>query len=60
MSSIIHDISRLWPTYYRSGGIALSNETFQFIFDSETKIQTVLDAGAWTYDDWSMMLEKWV
>lgn len=60
MSSLIHDMPRLWRSYHRSRGFALSNEKFQFIFDSESEFQGVLDAGAWTYNDWSLVLERWV
>ncbi|KAL1189750.1 hypothetical protein V5N11_036230 [Cardamine amara subsp. amara] len=60
MSSLIHDMPRYWRVYERCRGIALSNEAFQFVFDSESELQTVLNAGAWTYEDWSMVLERWV
>ncbi|KAL1195596.1 hypothetical protein V5N11_035080 [Cardamine amara subsp. amara] len=60
MSSMIHDMPRLWRTYERCRGIVLSNEVFQFVFDSETDLQTVLEAGAWMYEDWSMVMERWV
>lgn len=60
MASMIHDMPCLWGAYQSSRGIALSNESFQFIFDSENDLQSVLEAGAWNYDDWSMVLERWV
>ncbi|XP_023638859.1 uncharacterized protein At4g02000-like [Capsella rubella] len=60
MSNLIHEMPRLWRVYNRARGIALSNDQFQFIFDSETELQTVLNAGAWTFNDWSLTLERWV
>lgn len=33
---------------------------FQFVFDLETDIKTVLKQGFWTFDDWGMALERWV
>ncbi|KAG7586642.1 Reverse transcriptase zinc-binding domain [Arabidopsis thaliana x Arabidopsis arenosa] len=60
MSRFIHDMPRLWHVSNRARGIALSEDTFQFIFDSEHDLETVLHGGAWTYEDWSMVLERWV
>ncbi|KAG7568115.1 Reverse transcriptase domain [Arabidopsis thaliana x Arabidopsis arenosa] len=60
MSRFIHDMPRLWHVSNRARGIALSEETFQFIFDNEHDLETVLLGGAWTYEDWSMVLERWV
>lgn len=60
MSSMIHEMSRLWRVYNRTRGFALPNDRFQFVFDSETELETVLTAGAWTFNDWSLTLERWV
>ncbi|KAG7582623.1 Zinc knuckle CX2CX4HX4C [Arabidopsis suecica] len=60
MSRFIHDMPRLWHVSNRARGIALSEENFQFIFDNEHDLETVLHGGAWTYEDWSMVLERWV
>lgn len=60
MSSMIHEMPRLWRVYNRARGFALPNDRFQFVFDSETELDTVLTAGAWTFNDWSMTLERWV
>lgn len=60
MSSMIHEMPRLWRVYNRARGIALPNDRFQFIFDSESDLSTVLATGAWTFNDWSMTLERWV
>ncbi|KAL1200358.1 hypothetical protein V5N11_017607 [Cardamine amara subsp. amara] len=59
MSSLIHDMPRLWKINNKCRGFALSQDRFQFVFDSETDLATVLEAGAWTYDDWSMTLERY-
>ncbi|XP_023644241.1 uncharacterized protein LOC111832135 [Capsella rubella] len=60
MSSLIHEMPRIWRVYNRARGIALPNDRFQFIFDSEREMLTILEAGAWTFNDWSMTLERWV
>ncbi|XP_023636106.1 uncharacterized protein At4g02000-like [Capsella rubella] len=41
-------------------GIALTKDQFQFFFDSESELTTVLETGAWTFNDWSITLERWV
>ncbi|KAL1198723.1 hypothetical protein V5N11_002986 [Cardamine amara subsp. amara] len=60
MSGMILDMPRVWRLYSRVRGVPLSNERFQFVFKYEDDLQEVLNAGAWMYDDWSMVLEKWV
>ncbi|XP_023644249.1 uncharacterized protein At4g02000-like [Capsella rubella] len=60
MFDLIHEMSHLWRMYNRARGIALSNEQFDFFFDSESELTTVLDIGAWTFNDWSITLERWV
>ncbi|CAE6075255.1 unnamed protein product [Arabidopsis arenosa] len=60
LSSLIHEMPRLWRVNNRARGIALPNDKFQFIFDSENDLSMVLEAGAWTFNDWSMTLERWV
>ncbi|KAG7543484.1 Reverse transcriptase domain [Arabidopsis thaliana x Arabidopsis arenosa] len=60
MTGVIHEMPRLWRVYNRARGIALPEDKFQFIFDSESDMLTVLEAGAWTFNDWSMTLECWV
>lgn len=56
-SNMIHDLPRLWHCYDRVRGYALSNDRFQFIFDSKTDLQYVLDVVAWTYEDYSIVLD---
>lgn len=60
MVNLIHDLPRLWRRYNRAGGYLLSKDRFQFIFDSEHDLVVVLDVGAWNYDDWSIVLKRWV
>ncbi|XP_010513742.1 PREDICTED: uncharacterized protein LOC104789794 [Camelina sativa] len=60
MSSLIHEMPRVWRVYNRVRGIALPNDKFQFIFDSEADLSLVLQSGAWTFNDWSLTLERWV
>lgn len=60
LSSLIHEMPRLWRVSNRARGIALPNDKFQFIFDSESELSMVLEAGAWTFNDWSLTLERWV
>ncbi|KAG7593815.1 hypothetical protein ISN45_Aa01g026030 [Arabidopsis thaliana x Arabidopsis arenosa] len=59
MSAMIHEMPRLWRVNSRARGLALQNDKFQFIFDSESDLLTILEAGAWTFNDWSMTLERW-
>lgn len=60
MSSMIHEMPRVWRVVNRARGIALPNDKFQFLFDSEADLLMVLESGAWTFNDWSMTLERWV
>ncbi|KAL1210215.1 hypothetical protein V5N11_013243 [Cardamine amara subsp. amara] len=59
MSELIHDMPRMWHMYQRCRGYALSKDRFQFTFDSETDLKTVMDVRAWMFDDWSIVVE-WV
>lgn len=60
ISSMILDMPRMWRLYQRVRGVALSHDRFQFIFNSKADLNTVLDSGAWTYNEWSMVMERWV
>lgn len=60
ISNMIHDMPRVWRVYNRARGVAVSHDRFQFIFDFETDLSMTLDFGAWTYENWSMVLERWV
>ncbi|XP_048599919.1 uncharacterized protein LOC106355563 [Brassica napus] len=60
MGRMLKTMPKIWKVYERVTGIALTKERFQFIFDLETDIQTVLRQGFWTFDDWGMAMERWV
>ncbi|XP_013668869.1 uncharacterized protein LOC106373202 [Brassica napus] len=60
MGRMLKRMPNIWKVYERVRGIALTKESFQFIFDLETDIQMVLKQGFWTFDDWGMAMERWV
>ncbi|XP_013639610.1 PREDICTED: uncharacterized protein LOC106344858 [Brassica oleracea var. oleracea] len=60
MARMLRTMPKIWKVYERVKGIALTRERFQFVFDLETDIQTVLKQGFWTFDDWGMAMERWV
>ena len=60
MSRMLRTMPKIWKVYERVRGIALSRDRFQFFFDLETDIKTVLKQGFWTFNDWGMALERWV
>ena len=60
MGRMLRTMPKVLKIYDRVGGIALTRERFQFIFDLETDIQMVLKQGYWTFDGWGMALERWV
>lgn len=41
-------------------GVALSNEKFQFIFNTEHDLVEILDKGFHTYNEWGLAVEKYV
>lgn len=59
MAKMIEDMPRVWRVYNRVRGITLSREKFQFIFEREEDLQTVLNDRPWSYNHWTMMLERW-
>ncbi|XP_018461910.1 uncharacterized protein LOC108832958 [Raphanus sativus] len=60
MARMLRTMPKIWKVYERVRGIALTKESFQFIFELESDIQTVLKQGFWTFDDWGMALDRWV
>ncbi|XP_024015972.1 uncharacterized protein LOC112089221 [Eutrema salsugineum] len=60
MARMLRIMPRIWKVYNRVRGIALSKESFQFIFERDTDIETVMKDGIWSFDDWSMVLDRWV
>lgn len=59
MSSLILDLPRKWQKIDRVRGVALSKERFQFIFKNEHDLIEVLDKGVHTYNEWTIVLERW-
>ncbi|KAJ4904661.1 hypothetical protein Rs2_18612 [Raphanus sativus] len=60
MAKMLRTMPKIWKIYERVRGIALSKESFQFVFDLETDLQTVLKHGFWTFEDWGVVMERWV
>ncbi|KAG7583244.1 Endonuclease/exonuclease/phosphatase superfamily [Arabidopsis suecica] len=59
MKNLIRNMPRKWQKPGKMRGIALSNEKFQFIFDNEHDLQEVLDKGTHTFNDWSLVVDRW-
>ncbi|XP_023644323.1 uncharacterized protein LOC111832184 [Capsella rubella] len=59
MKNLIRDMPRKWQKPGRMRGVALSNEKFQFIFNSEHDLLEVLAKGTHTYNDWSLAVDRW-
>ena len=60
MSNLIIQMPRKWQKEGKVRGIALSQEKFQFIFNSEHDLQDVLDKGVQTHYEWVIVLERWM
>ncbi|XP_056847378.1 uncharacterized protein LOC108838773 [Raphanus sativus] len=60
MARMLRQMPKIWKVYDRVRGIALTKENFQFIFELESDLLTVLKQGFWTFDDWGMALDRWV
>lgn len=59
MARMIEYMPTAWRVYGRVRGIALSRDRFQFIFQREEDLQTVLKDRTWSYNHWTMVLERW-
>ena len=59
MSRMIEEMPKHWRVVGRVRGIALSREKFQFIFKREEDLQTVLNDRPWSFNHWTMLLERW-
>ncbi|KAL0699701.1 hypothetical protein Bca4012_055823 [Brassica carinata] len=59
MARMIEYMPTAWRVYGRVRGIALSRDRFQFIFQREEDLQTVLQDRPWSYNHWTMVLERW-
>lgn len=60
MSDLILDMPRKWQMYERVRGVALSKEKFQFIFKYEHDLEEILNKGVHTFNQWSLVMERWV
>ncbi|XP_013594839.1 PREDICTED: uncharacterized protein LOC106303004 [Brassica oleracea var. oleracea] len=60
MDKMIEEMPRIWRAYERVRGIALSRDKFQFIFEREEDLMTVLKDRPWTYNNWTMLLDRWI
>ncbi|CAA7042045.1 unnamed protein product [Microthlaspi erraticum] len=60
MDKMIEDMPRVWRVYDRVRGIALSREKFQFIFQREEDLVTVLNDRPWSYNNWMMLIDRWI
>ncbi|VVA92197.1 unnamed protein product [Arabis nemorensis] len=58
MSQMLRTMPQIWKIYERVRGIALTNDTFQFIFKLETDLTTVMKHRFWTIDDWGMVMDR--
>ncbi|KAL0694839.1 hypothetical protein Bca4012_062019 [Brassica carinata] len=59
MEKMIDYMPTAWRLHGRVRGIALSRDRFQFIFQREEDLQTVLNDRPWSYNHWAMALERW-
>ncbi|KAL0705015.1 hypothetical protein Bca4012_071440 [Brassica carinata] len=60
MDEMIETMPRVWRVYNRVRGIALSNERFQFVFQRGEDLVTVLNDRPWSFNHWTMLLDRWV
>ena len=60
MARLIIQMPRKWQKEGRVRGIALSQERFQFIFKNEHDLMNVLEKGVQTFNEWVIVLERWV
>ncbi|KAL1215208.1 hypothetical protein V5N11_016975 [Cardamine amara subsp. amara] len=60
IANLILDMPRKWRLYDRVRGIALSPEKFQFFFKYEQDLEAILEKGVHTYNEWTLVIERWV
>ncbi|KAL1218188.1 hypothetical protein V5N11_028930 [Cardamine amara subsp. amara] len=60
MAKMIDQMPKVWRMVGRVHGITLSQEKFQFIFQREEDLLSVLADRPWTYDHWTMIMEHWI
>ena len=49
-----------WQKEGKCRGVALSQERFQFFFDHEHNLLDVLEKGVHTFNEWVVVVERWV
>ncbi|XP_048599851.1 uncharacterized protein LOC125579971 [Brassica napus] len=59
MARMIEYMPTAWRVYDRVRGIALSRDRFQFVFQREEDLQTVLNDRPWSYTHWAMVIDRW-
>lgn len=59
MARMIDYMPTAWRVVGRVRGIALSRDRFQFVFQREEDLQTVLKDRPWSYNHWAMTHERW-
>ncbi|XP_013632785.1 PREDICTED: uncharacterized protein LOC106338320 [Brassica oleracea var. oleracea] len=57
MARMIEYMPTAWRVYGRVRGIALPRDRFQFVFQREEDLQTVLDDRPWSYHHWAMVID---
>ncbi|XP_018462178.2 uncharacterized protein LOC108833247 [Raphanus sativus] len=60
MKDLILDMPRKWQVYDRVRGVALSPTMFQFIFKYEHDLEEVLRKRVWTFNEWSIVIDRWM
>ena len=58
MARMINYMPTAWRLHGRVCGIALSRDRFQFIFQREEDLLTVLKDRPWYYNHWTLLLER--
>ncbi|KAL0876930.1 hypothetical protein Bca101_026635 [Brassica carinata] len=59
MARMINYMPTAWRVCGRVRGVALSRDRFQFIFQREEDLITVLKDRPWSYNHWTLLLERW-
>ncbi|XP_022561462.1 uncharacterized protein LOC117134139 [Brassica rapa] len=60
MSTLIWRMPGKWQKEGKCRGVALSQERFQFFFDQEHDLMDVLEKGVHTFNEWALVIERWV
>jgi len=59
MKHLIRNMPRKWQKEGKVKGVALSDERFQFIFDSKHDLEDVLAKGVHSFNEWSIIVDRW-